>query len=125
MPVKVTSNKEKDYLLIKATGIISSTEEWTHLPAQYYDRVKKHQATKIIINVMDLVFPADILSQCILVDTYTTELPVHIRKLKVALVADKRQKDAIRFWETYGQNRGYESYRAFFSMDEAEEFIKD
>ena len=85
----------------------------------------KHNTKKIIIDARKLKFPEDLLHQTILVDTYTAELPDEIKQLKIAVVVDYKQKETVQFWETYGYNRGYQYYRAFYTMGDAEQFMID
>jgi len=122
MNVTITSKVKDDYLLIKASGKVIDIEEWKLIGRRYYDEIAKHDTQKVIIDGLELQFPAHLLDMVHLVKFYKEELPSEIRRLKLAVVVDSKDKKIVDFWETYSHNRGY-SYRAFYSMEDARKFM--
>ena len=126
MNFKLSSSKKADYLVIKASGEIVDIADWKMLNKLYYDEFVKHDAKKVVIDEMEMemTFPLGLINLCELVDSYSEELPIEIRRVKLAVAVDSKHKSTADFWETYAHNRGYH-YKVFYSMEDALKYMDE
>jgi hypothetical protein len=118
MNVLISSQKERDYILIKLSGTVQNIEEWMSLTKQYHEEIGRFDSNKVIIDQIELDFPTDLHSQCKIIDFYAENLPHEHKFLKLAIVMNSKYKSVATVWELLAYNHGY-NYKAFCSMEEA------
>jgi hypothetical protein len=115
MEVKVSTNREEDYLLIRTCGAI---EGWVPLTKRLHEEISKHDCKRIILDHTLLEFPTHLTHYVDLVQFYAENFPGDMRFWRLAVIVDPKYKAVADFWETYCNNRGY-PYGAFSSLEAA------
>ena len=124
MPFHLSVKVEKDYLIMKSTGIINNFDEQKAIDKELVKLIIKNEVKKVISDVTELQYSpplfniSDIAS---LIKFYVDNLPIQLKSYIVVAVLPEAAKDVgpkARFWETYARNRGY-NFRVFYSMEDA------
>jgi hypothetical protein len=119
MNAKISSHKEKGYLLINTSGAI---DDWKSFTLLILEEINHYSDKKIILDHRNLDYPAKLFNLAELVDFYHRDLPVDVRQLNLAIVVETTNCEVAKFWETYCNNRGY-LFSAFDSLENAEDWI--
>ena len=123
MPVEISAQQKKNYLLISVSGVLENLEELKNLSVQFYEQVIQYETRNVVIDELQLKLTNSIMHQVELIKYYSDNLPPEIKNYKVAVAVDPKYKDLAEFWNLYGTNRGF-PWKGFTSLEEALEWIK-
>ena len=123
MPVEISAQRKKNYLLISVSGVLENLEELKNLSVQFYEQVIQYETRNVVIDELQLKLTNSIMHQVELIKYYSDNLPPEIKNYKVAVAVDPKYKDLAEFWNLYGTNRGF-PWKGFTSLEEALEWIK-
>ena len=124
MDLTLSTKKEEDFLLAKASGKIADSDELQLFTKRFYDEIVKYGFERIVIDVSKVDFPISLQLHDDIVSFYKEELPPEIRFFKIAVVDESSYKEIGKYWEFVAKQKGFDKYKVFFSMQEAHEFIK-
>lgn len=100
MNVMIASQVEDDYLLITSSGSISNTEEYMPYAKRCHDEIMKHGITKVIVDELEMQYPAPSLLDVIdSTEFYSETFLPEMESLKLAVVAHSDIKPIAEFWE--------------------------
>ena len=123
MNVIISVKSENEYLLIKASGIITNQEEHGLLTERFYTEIKKHSSKNSIIDLSETSFPLSFEFLNEIVEYYSKKLPEEVKYWKIAVVNESSYRELGKYWEFIANQRGFMGYKVFSSMKEAKKFM--
>jgi hypothetical protein len=126
MDIKITSQKRKEYLYSKSSGVLNTADDWIKTDALIAAEIINHNANKILVDQQEIIFPKSdsILKTLLAIKSYSDNFPINARKWKIAVVLKPEYKELGRFWETACSNRGY-YWNVFYNLNDAIEYIRN
>ena len=125
MAANITVNLHDDYLLINASGCIADLDEYKQFAIQCYDKILQFGNTKIIIDINKAKVPKSLLIQNDLLEFLSDRFPDDIRFWTIAIVTATSCLAIGKYWEYITNQNGYWRYKAFSSIEEAQNYIQD
>ena len=79
MPIEITTEKRRHYLLMKSVGDIQDLDEWKEVSMKYFEIIAAQNSQNTISDIRELTFPQGIFSIMELVDHISEEQPISAR----------------------------------------------
>lgn len=124
MNVVITSNIEDDYLLIKASCIVSDLTDYNFLMDKFYEEIMKYKKRKVLVDMREVKYPVSPMLASESVSYVSKTFPDEIKVLKIAGVVSSNFKVIADFWEFQAIENGM-NYKVFTSIEEAHNYLQN
>jgi hypothetical protein len=94
----------KEYLLIKTSGRVDNIDDHKRLANELYEEIMKHDFSKVLLDHNEIDFTTSITDKTQLITYYSEAFPPDFRLLKIAVVANEKNKEIGDFWDVYANN---------------------
>jgi len=122
MPFKIESKQKNGYILLTTVGKIRDRNEYLEFAKAVFQDVLYLSGKTVLVDDSQLLQIKGIMDQVALVNHFDTEDFSGLRGYKLAEVVHPDDHEAMKFFETYSQNRGY-TMKCFKSIKEAKQWL--
>lgn len=106
MSLSMTSETQRDYLLIESKGTLSTAEDLILQSEMLQIEALKYNFTKILFNEIETILPEDLTPYFDLVKNYSESVRPELRNVQLAVVIADKYKEVALSWETISQSLG-------------------